>query len=98
MLLPTIPQDDWRWATTPINSGTNEICVKQGEKGALAGFGTSKVSKVAMDKRDWNSLERCIDFIESKCNATFKEDQPHGPVVARVPAHFFRILVSGCAS
>jgi len=42
MLLPTIPQDDWRWATTPINSGTNEICVKQGEKGALAGFGTSK--------------------------------------------------------
>ena len=98
MLLPTIPQDDWRWAMTPINSGRNEIWVKKGEKGALVGFGSCKVTRVAMDKRDWNSLERCIDFIESKCNATFKEDQPHGPVVSRVPAHFFRILVSVCAS
>ena len=34
MLLPTIPQEDWRWAVTPIDSGTNEICVKQEEKSA----------------------------------------------------------------
>ena len=47
MLLPTIPQEDWRWAVTPIDSGTNEICVKQGEKGALEGFGSCKATRVA---------------------------------------------------
>ena len=98
MTLPTIPLDDWRWALTHINGGPNEICVLKGEIGARGGFDGALTSRVNLDKRDWESLEYCVAFISDACNATFIEDKPKGPRDARLPAHYFRILVSVCAT